>query len=51
MRVLLATMIKRVPVRTTSRRAIICKRCGTRIYSLGSLKKHLQAHDREANES
>ncbi len=49
MRALLATMIKRVPVRTTRQRATICKRCGTRIYSLGFLKKHLEAHDKTSH--
>jgi hypothetical protein len=39
MKLLLATMFKKVPVRTTKQRATICKRCGTRIYSLGFLKK------------
>ncbi|HXG52555.1 MAG TPA: hypothetical protein VNN77_14260 [candidate division Zixibacteria bacterium] len=49
MRVLLATMFRKVPVRKTSRRATICKRCGARIYSLSFLKAHLEAHDRKAH--
>jgi len=47
MKLLLATMFKKVPVRKTNQRATICKRCGTRIYSLSFLKKHLEAHDRK----
>ena len=47
MKLLLTTMFKRVPVRKTQQRATICKRCGTRIYSLSFLKAHLEAHDRE----
>ena len=47
MKLLLATMFRKVPVRKTSQRATICKRCGTRIYSLSFLKKHLEAHGRK----
>jgi hypothetical protein len=47
MRLLLATMFKKVPVRTTKQRATLCKRCGARIYSLSYLKAHLEAHDRK----
>jgi hypothetical protein len=49
MKLLLATMFKKVPVRTTNQRATICKRCGTRIYSLGFLKKHLEAHHKKSH--
>lgn len=48
MRVLIATMFKKVPVRATQQRASICKRCGTRIYSLSFLKAHLEAHERKS---
>jgi len=44
MRVLIATMFKKIPVRKTQQRASICKRCGARIYSLSFLKAHLEAH-------
>jgi hypothetical protein len=44
MKMLIATMFKKVPVRTTQQRASICKRCGARIYSLSYLKAHLEAH-------
>jgi hypothetical protein len=47
MKLLLATMFKKVPVRTTKQRATLCKRCGARIYSLSYLKAHLEAHDRK----
>jgi len=47
MKMLLATMFKKVPVRRTQQRATICKRCGARIYSLGFLKAHLESHDRQ----
>jgi hypothetical protein len=47
MKLLLATMFKKVPVRTTKQRATLCKRCGTRIYSLSYLKAHLEAHDKK----
>jgi hypothetical protein len=47
MRVLIATMFKKVPVRRTQQRASVCKRCGTRIYSLSFLKAHLEAHDKK----
>lgn len=49
MKMLLATMFKKVPVRQTKQRATICKRCGVRIYSLNYLKAHLEAHDRKAH--
>jgi hypothetical protein len=49
MKVLLATMFKKMPVRKTKQRATICKRCGTRIYSLSFLKAHLEAHDRKSH--
>ncbi len=48
MKILIATMFKKVPVRKTHQRASICKRCGTRIYSLSYLKAHLEAHDKKA---
>jgi hypothetical protein len=47
MRLLLSTMFKKMPVRTTKQRATLCKRCGARIYSLSYLKAHLEAHDRK----
>ncbi len=47
MKMLIATMFKKVPVRTTKQRASICKRCGARIYSLSYLKAHLETHDRK----
>ena len=46
MKMLIATMFKKVPVRATTQRASICKRCGARIYSLSYLKAHLEAHHR-----
>jgi hypothetical protein len=46
MRLLLATMFRKLPVRTTKQRATICKRCGARIYSLSYLKAHLESHAR-----
>jgi len=49
MKLLLATMFKKLPVRTTKQRATICKRCGMRIYSLSYLKAHLEAHDRKTH--
>jgi len=49
MKMLLATMFKKIPVRRTKQRATICKRCGARIYSLSCLKAHLEAHDRKAH--
>jgi hypothetical protein len=49
MKLLLATMFRKLPVRTTKQRATICKRCGTRIYSLSYLKAHLEAHDRKTH--
>jgi hypothetical protein len=49
MKMLLATMFKKVPVRQTKQRATICKRCGVRIYSLSYLKAHLEAHCRKAH--
>lgn len=49
MRILLATMFKKVPVRKTKQRATLCKRCGARIYSLSFLKAHLEAHNKKAN--
>jgi hypothetical protein len=49
MKLLLATLFKKVPVRTTKQRATLCKRCGARIYSLSYLKAHLEAHDRKAH--
>ena len=45
MKMLIATMFKKVPVRTTKQRASICKRCGARIYSLSYLKAHLETQD------
>ncbi len=47
MKLLIATMFKKVPVRMTKQRASICKRCGARIYSLSYLKAHLEKHDRK----
>jgi hypothetical protein len=49
MKILLATMFKKVPVRKTKQRATICKRCGTRIYSMSYLKVHLESHDRSTH--
>ncbi len=49
MKLLLATMFKKVPVRKTKQRATICKQCGTRIYSLSYLKVHLESHERMAH--
>jgi len=46
MKLLLATMFRKLPVRNTKQRATICKRCGTRIYSLSFLKVHLESHAR-----
>jgi hypothetical protein len=48
MKVLIATMFKKIPVRTTQQRACICKRCGVRIYSLSFLKAHLEAHNKKS---
>ena len=47
MKMLIATMFKKVPVRKTQQRASICKRCGARIYSLDFLKAHLDAHNKK----
>ncbi|HTN72213.1 MAG TPA: hypothetical protein VMO00_14125 [Methylomirabilota bacterium] len=47
MRMLIATMFKKIPVRKTQQRASICKRCGARIYSLSFLKAHLEAHTKK----
>lgn len=49
MKLLLATMFKKLPVRTTQQRATICKRCGVRIYSLSYLKVHLEGHRRKTH--
>jgi hypothetical protein len=49
MKILIATMFKKVPGRTTQQRASICKRCGARIYSLSFLKAHLEAHNRKTH--
>jgi hypothetical protein len=49
MKLLLATMFRKVPVRKTLQRATLCKRCGTRIYSLSFLKAHLEAHDKKTH--
>lgn len=49
MKMLIATMFKKVPVRTTKQRASICKRCGARIYSLSYLKAHLETHGRKVH--
>ena len=48
MKVLIATMFKKIPVRTTQQRASICKRCGVRIYSLSFLKAHLETHNKKS---
>jgi hypothetical protein len=48
MKLLLATMFRKVPVRNTKQRATLCKRCGTRIYSLSFLKAHLEAHNKRS---
>lgn len=48
MKLLFSTMFKKIPVRKTKQRATICKRCGTRIYSLSFLKVHLESHARNA---
>jgi hypothetical protein len=47
MRMLIATMFKKVPVRKTQQRATLCKRCGVRIYSLSFLKAHLESHNKK----
>jgi hypothetical protein len=47
MKMLLASMFKKVPVRATTQRAMICKRCGVRIYSMSYLKAHLETHNRK----
>jgi len=47
MKILIATMFKKVPVRKTQQRASVCKRCGARIYSLSFLKAHLEAHEKK----
>jgi hypothetical protein len=44
MKLLLATMFKKVPVRKAQRRATLCKRCGARIFTLSYLKAHLETH-------
>ncbi len=49
MKMLLATMFKKVPVRQTQQRATICKQCGARIYSLSFLKAHLEAHNKKTH--
>jgi hypothetical protein len=49
MKLLLSTMFRKLPVRTTKQRATICKRCGVRIYSLSYLKAHLESHDRKTH--
>jgi hypothetical protein len=49
MKLLLATMFKKVPVRNTKQRATLCKRCGARIYTLSFLKAHLEAHDKRTH--
>jgi len=49
MKLLLATMFKKVPVRKTKQRATFCKQCGTRIYSLSFLKAHLESHQRKSH--
>lgn len=49
MKLLLATMFKKVPVRNTKQRATICKRCGVRIYSMSFLKVHLESHERNSH--
>jgi hypothetical protein len=49
MRLLVSTMFRKLPVRTTQQRATICKRCGARIYSLSYLKAHLESHDRKGH--
>jgi len=49
MKLLLATMFKKVPVRRTKQRATICKQCGTKIYSLSFLKAHLESHNRKSH--
>jgi hypothetical protein len=49
MRLLVSTMFRKLPVRTTQQRATICKRCGVRIYSLSYLKAHLESHDRKGH--
>ncbi len=47
MKMLIATLFKKVQVNNTSQRASICKQCGARIYSLGYLKHHLESHARK----
>lgn len=47
MKILIATMFKKVPVRKTQQRASICKRCGARIFSLSYMKAHLESHNKK----
>jgi hypothetical protein len=49
MRLLLSTLFKKMPVRTTKQRATLCKQCGARIYSLSFLKAHLEAHAKKTH--
>lgn len=44
MRMLISTLLKKVPARDTKQRVAVCKRCGAKIYSLAYLKTHLEAH-------
>ena len=47
MKMLISTILKKIPARNTKHRASICKHCGTRIYSLAFLKVHLESHKRK----
>jgi hypothetical protein len=49
MKMLIATMFKKIPVRKTQQRASVCKQCGARIYSLSFLKAHLEAHEKKGH--
>jgi hypothetical protein len=49
MRMLIATIFKKLPVRQTQQRATLCKRCGVRIYSLSFLKAHLESHNKKTH--
>lgn len=47
MKMLISTMLRKVPVRSSKQRVSTCKQCGVRIYSLEYLKVHLESHRRK----
>lgn len=47
MKMLIATLLKKVPTPHSRQRASVCKRCGVRIYSLDYLRVHLESHKRK----